>query len=122
MVLALAEILSLKKFRQADDLRAPSGGIGRATQGLFQILLRLRPARHLDQGYAKFLRRQVPTSRFQYSRKTTASSHLSALSFQCYIHIDLEFGGRDSTTSFLMLREDAREARVRRRQLSEVLG
>ena len=59
MIFALAEILRLKKFGQADDLGAAPGGVGNAAEGLLQILFRLRAARHLHQGHAKFFRRQA---------------------------------------------------------------
>jgi hypothetical protein len=47
MILALAEILCLEKLRQADHLRAASGSVGNAADGFFEILFRLRAARHL---------------------------------------------------------------------------
>jgi hypothetical protein len=58
VVFALAEILSLKKFRQADHLNAPSGGIGDALEGLGEILLGLGATRHLDERDAEFFGRQ----------------------------------------------------------------
>jgi hypothetical protein len=58
VVFALAEILRLKQFRQADHLNAASGGVGDALEGLGEILFRLRPARHLDERDAEFFRRQ----------------------------------------------------------------
>ena len=80
MILALAEILRLKKFRQADDLRAAPGSVGYAAEGLLKILFRLWAARHLHQRHAKFLRGHAfPTSANKYSRE---SCQLSAVSFQ----------------------------------------
>src|ERR1019366_682923 len=46
-VLALAEILRLKQFRQADNLGAFGGGSANVGNGALQVLLRLRGARHL---------------------------------------------------------------------------
>src|SRR5208282_4482337 len=70
MILALAEILRLKKLRQADDLRATSDGVGNPGYGLFEILLGLWAARHLHQCDAKFLRgHALPTSANKYSRR-----------------------------------------------------
>ena len=73
MILALAEILGLKKLGQADHLRAASGGVGDAAQRLFEILFRLRAARHLYQRHAKFLRGHAfPTSANKYSRRAVS--------------------------------------------------
>src|SRR5262245_21134478 len=55
VVFTLAEILRLKQLRQANDMCAASRGIGHPADGFFEILFRLRSARHLDQGDAKFL-------------------------------------------------------------------
>ena len=57
MIFSLAEILSLEKFRQADDLRPAPGSFGDAAERLFEILFRFRPTRHLHQGHTKFFRR-----------------------------------------------------------------
>src|SRR5579859_4769085 len=74
MILALAEILRLEEFRQAHNLRAASGSVGHSTQRLLKILFRLRPARHLHQRYAKFLRGHAfPTSANKYSRESAAT-------------------------------------------------
>ena len=58
MIFALAEILGLKEFGQADDLRAASGSVGHTLEGLGEILFGLWAARHLHQGHTKFIRRQ----------------------------------------------------------------
>ena len=58
VIFALAEILRLKKFGQADDFGAASGRVRDAFDSLGKILLRLRTARHLHQRHAKFFRRQ----------------------------------------------------------------
>src|SRR5579864_7386543 len=59
MIFALAEILGLEKFGQADDLSAAPSGVGDAAEGLLQILFRLRTARHLYQRHAEFFRGQA---------------------------------------------------------------
>ena len=46
-VFALAEVLRLKEFGQADEFRALLGGIAHVRDGAFQILFRIRRARHL---------------------------------------------------------------------------
>src|ERR1035438_7465868 len=80
MIFALAEILCLKKFGQADDLRPTPGSVCNAADGLLKILFRLRPARHLHQRHTKFLRGHgFPTSANKYSRE---SRQLSAISYQ----------------------------------------
>jgi hypothetical protein len=56
MVLALAEVLRLEKFGEADDLRAASGGVGDTFESLCEILFGLRAAGHLHQSDAKFIR------------------------------------------------------------------
>src|SRR5450755_731688 len=80
MIFALAEILCLEKFRQADDLHPTPGSVCNAADGLLKILFRLRAARHLHQRHTKFLRGHAfPTSANKYSRD---SCQLSAVSFQ----------------------------------------
>src|SRR5215472_3765255 len=74
VVFTLAKILGLEKFRQTDDLRASSRGVGDAAERLFEILLWLRAARHLDQGYAIFFRRHARPPRDQYSIQGTVAS------------------------------------------------
>src|ERR1700691_5570829 len=70
MIFALAEILSLKELRQADDLRAAPGGVGHALKSFLQIFFRLRSTRHLHQSYSKFVRGHAQNSfRIQYSRQ-----------------------------------------------------
>ena len=56
VILALAKILRLKQFGQANHLRAAPGRIGHAFQSFGEILFRLRAARHLYQRRAKFIR------------------------------------------------------------------
>ena len=56
MIFALAEILGLKKFGQADYLGAASGGVGDALESLVQILFWFGAAGHLHQGHAEFVR------------------------------------------------------------------
>jgi hypothetical protein len=58
VVFALAEILRLKKFREANHLNAASGSVGDALESLGEILLGLGAARHLDERDAKFFWRQ----------------------------------------------------------------
>ena len=80
VIFALAKILRLKKFRQTDDLRAASGSVGNAAQGLLEILFGLWSARHLHQGHAKLFRRHaLRSSAFNIAGE---SFQLSALSFQ----------------------------------------
>src|SRR5208282_3215414 len=57
-IFALTEILRLKKFGQADDLRALRGSLANALDRVLQILLRVRRHRHLYQADAEFIRRQ----------------------------------------------------------------
>ena len=57
-VFPLAEILRLKKLRQAHDMRAAPGRVRNPIEGLLQVLFWLRPARHLHQRDRKFIRRQ----------------------------------------------------------------
>jgi hypothetical protein len=56
MIFALAEILCLEKFREADDLGAASSRVGNAFQSFRKILVGIRAAGHLYQGYAEFVR------------------------------------------------------------------
>ena len=56
MIFALAEILRLEKFGQADHFGAASGCVADALESFGKILFGLRSARHLHQGYAKFVR------------------------------------------------------------------
>src|SRR6202020_1163704 len=75
MIFALAEVLRLKQFRKADDLRATSGRICHAFERFCEILFRLRPAGHLDQRHTKFVGRQgVRSSDDHYSIRETASN------------------------------------------------
>jgi hypothetical protein len=67
MIFPLAEVLRLKKFRQANDLGSALSGIGDAVEGLVEILFWLRAAGHLDQGHAEFFWRQRSDLRDQYS-------------------------------------------------------
>src|ERR1039458_4746666 len=79
MIFSLAKILRLKKFRQADNLRAASRGIGHAFQSFGEILRGIGSARHLHQRHTKFVRGQgVRSSDDQYSR-TALSYQLSAI-------------------------------------------
>ena len=82
MILALAEILGLKKLRQADDLGPASGSVGKPGDGFFQILLRLWPAGHLHQSHAKFFRRHAlskpPTNNIAGEKLSALSGQLSA--------------------------------------------
>jgi hypothetical protein len=59
MVFPLAEVLGLKQFGQAYNLRAPSRSVTHALECFAEILFRLRSAGHLHQRYAKFVRRQA---------------------------------------------------------------
>jgi hypothetical protein len=69
VVFTLAEILRLKKFREANHLNAAPSSVGDALEGLGKILLGLRSARHLDERDAKFFWRQAcETSKIKYSR------------------------------------------------------
>ncbi len=52
-VLSLAEILRQKEFGQADNLRAPAGGVANVRNRPLQILLRLRRAGHLHDANVK---------------------------------------------------------------------
>ena len=56
-VFALAEILRLEEFGQADDVSAFSCRLRNAIERLGQIVGGLGAARHLDQGDAKFISR-----------------------------------------------------------------
>ena len=56
VILALAEVLRLEEFGQADDLGAASGGVGYAFESFLQILFWFGAAGHLHQGHAKFVR------------------------------------------------------------------
>jgi hypothetical protein len=53
-VFALAEILRLEEFGQADDIGALSCRLRNAIERLGQIVSGLGAARHLDQGYGEF--------------------------------------------------------------------
>jgi hypothetical protein len=46
-ILALAEVLRLEEFRQADDVGTALGRIGNAIEGLSQVVRGFRAARHL---------------------------------------------------------------------------
>ena len=59
MVFALTEVLRLKKFWQADDLSAASGGVGDTFEGFLQIWAGLWAARHLDESDTEFIRGQA---------------------------------------------------------------
>ena len=61
-IFTLAEVLCLKKFRQADYLHAAAGRICSALQCLLQVLFGIGAARHLYQSDAEFFRRQPATS------------------------------------------------------------
>src|ERR1700722_10027357 len=81
MIFALAEILGLKEFGEADDLGAAPGSICHAADGFFEVFFRLRAARHLHQSHTKFLRRHdllFPENK--YSRTAAVSYQLSAIS------------------------------------------
>jgi hypothetical protein len=67
MILTLAEVLRLKKFRQADYVGSAPSGIGDAAESFVEILLWLRAAGHLDQRHAEFFWRQRSDLRDQYS-------------------------------------------------------
>jgi hypothetical protein len=67
MIFALAEVLRLKKFGQADDMGSALGGLGDTAESFVEILLWLRAAGHLDQGHAEFFWRQRSDLRDQYS-------------------------------------------------------
>ena len=55
-VFALAEILRLKKFRQADDLRTARRGLVDLVDGVLQIFVGIGRGRHLYQSDGEFLR------------------------------------------------------------------
>ncbi len=57
-VLALAEILGLKKLGQADDLRSPRGRLMDFVDGALKILVGIGRGRHLYESDFEFLRRQ----------------------------------------------------------------
>jgi hypothetical protein len=67
VVFALAEVLGLEKFGEADDLSAASGGVGEAFQSFGEIVVGLWAAGHLHQGYAEFIRGQGWVLDDQYS-------------------------------------------------------
>jgi hypothetical protein len=54
-ILALAEILGLKEFGEADDLRPASGRLMDLVDGALQILVGIGRGRHLHQADLKFL-------------------------------------------------------------------
>jgi hypothetical protein len=54
--------LRLKKFRQADNLRASASRFADVLDGVPQILVRVGRHRHLYQSDFEFLRRQSHTS------------------------------------------------------------
>jgi hypothetical protein len=56
MVFALAEVLCLEQFGNADDLRAASGSVGYTFESFVKILFRFCAAGHLHQGHTKFIR------------------------------------------------------------------
>jgi hypothetical protein len=62
VIFALAEILGLEKFGEADYFGAASGGVGYALQCLVKILFRVGAAGHLHQGYAEFVRGHAGSS------------------------------------------------------------
>jgi len=47
--------LRLKKFRQADDLRAFRRGLMQAVNRALQVLVRIGRRRHLDESYAELV-------------------------------------------------------------------
>jgi hypothetical protein len=63
VVFALAEILRLEQFGQADHLGTASRGVGHAFESLVKILLGLRAAGHLHQSHTEFVRGHVRLSR-----------------------------------------------------------
>ena len=61
-VFALAKILCLEKFWQADHPRTTVASILNAGESLLQVLFRLGTAGHLHQADTKTFRRQAATS------------------------------------------------------------
>ena len=72
-VLTLAEILSLKKFGQADDLRAVSGRLMDLVDGALQILVRIGRGGHLNQADLEFFWRQYRKSPLENEIRITVS-------------------------------------------------
>jgi len=57
MIFTLAEVLRLKKLRQANDIRAALSGLSDALERFVEIFLRFWSTRHLDQTDTEFFRR-----------------------------------------------------------------
>ncbi len=57
VILALAEVLGLEQLGQTDDVRAVGGGFTDASEGLVEVLLRLRSTGHLEKRHGEFFRR-----------------------------------------------------------------
>ena len=79
VIFALAEILRLKEFGQADDLRASSGGISDTAQTPFPDFPPAPVRRTSAPGRREIFRAARVDLRDQYSRKKAGNYHLSVV-------------------------------------------
>jgi hypothetical protein len=75
-ILALAEVLRLEEFRQADDVGTALGRIGNAIESLRQVVRGLRAARHLHESDGKFIGQESPNGTIEDAARRVATDVL----------------------------------------------
>src|SRR6266403_762734 len=81
-ILALAEVLRLEQFRQADDVGTALGRIGNAVERLRQVVRGFGAARHLHESDGKFIGQESPNGTSKTRHAASLQMYSRVLEYQ----------------------------------------